>query len=195
MSYKLKNTALDHTKRFLHRTASKMQMEPVIGGRRLRIRSSMIISDEIFEHNKANLALWRGWGVVDWEQVGGEKSVEKPSVTKTGPLPVLTPEGESVFDVVLVEVGESPILVVKVLRERTSLDIKEASDLLAMVPVAVLTGANDAAATDLAAALTEAGAKVDKVKLPTVPKESPHAETTPEKTKPQPKSPFKGKKQ
>jgi len=79
MSYKLKNTALDHDKRFLHRKASKMQMEPVIGGRRLRIRQSMVISDELFEHNRANLELWNKWGVVSWEKVGGEGGRRVPT--------------------------------------------------------------------------------------------------------------------
>lgn len=79
MSYKLKNTALDHDKRFLHRRASKMQMEPVIGGRRLRIRQSMVISDELFEHNRANLELWQRWGVVSWEKVGGEAGRKVPT--------------------------------------------------------------------------------------------------------------------
>lgn len=79
MSYKLKNTALDHDKRFLHRTASKMQMEPVIGGRRLRIRQSMVISDELFAHNLATLILWRGWGIVTWEKVGGEAGRKVPT--------------------------------------------------------------------------------------------------------------------
>lgn len=98
MSYKITNTALDHTKRFLHRTASKMQMEPVLAGRRLRIRSSMVISDELFEHNKPNLELYRSWGVLDWKKDGEEKAtvVEPtvPSESKKDPslIPPMQPE-------------------------------------------------------------------------------------------------------
>ncbi len=145
MSYKLINTALDHTKRFLHRTASKMQMEPVIGGRRLRIRSTMIISDEIFEHNKANLALWRGWGVVDWEQVGGEKSKAE------------TPKKKSHAS----KSGDEP----KTLDEEMNRMFKS----------------------------EDTGLKIEPQNAPA--EESPPAETTSSETKPQPKSPFKGKKQ
>lgn len=195
MSYKLKNTALDPSKRFLHRTAHKMQMEPVIGGRRLRIRTSMTISDELFEHNKPNLELWRKWGVVDWEQEGGEKKPETPVIEPPTDTPTDAPKGTpKAVDVMLVEVGDNAIGVVKVLREKTSMELKEASDLLAMVPVVVLSGASEAAAKELDSALSEAGAKVELVWVPYVDKEPPPAETAPSKeTKPQPKSPFKGK--
>lgn len=195
MSYRIKNTALDHTKRFLHRRAHKMQMEPVLAGRRLRLRTSMVISDELFEHNKANLELYKRWGVVEWEQLGGDG---KPAMKDpSGELPVLAPEdktpvpAQKAVEVVLVDVGESPIAVLKVLREMTSMDLKEANDLLGMVPVVVSRAASELAAVELEKALLGAGAKTE-IKWVSA---SPPAETTPKETKPQPKSPFKGKKQ
>lgn len=260
MSYKLKNTALDHDKRFLHRKASKMQMEPVIGGRRLRIRQSMVISDELFEHNRANLELWNKWGVVSWEKAGGEgpsgrhiPSVEE--ITKAGYSPeaaekIIARETElaqresaqrerepdhtapslSEFGVRLMSVGDSPITVVKVLREQTSMSLREAGDLAAVVPVTVAEGLEIHAADKLVAALTEAGGAAEVTRrsdAPAMPGPTPSlvpeplvpenytpppesksgeertglfsepssAETTRVETKPQPKSPFKGKKQ
>jgi hypothetical protein len=85
MAYKIWNTALDHTKRFLHRRAAKMQMEPIVGGKRLRIRSSLVLDDAVFEHNKTNLELYKSWGVLDYEQVGGEKKVEKEPKKEKAP--------------------------------------------------------------------------------------------------------------
>lgn len=89
MSYKLKNTALDHAKRSLHRVAPRLQMEPVVAGRRLRLRASFVISDEVFEHNKANLELWKKWGVVDWEKIGEAKQPEAKVEENEAPPPVV----------------------------------------------------------------------------------------------------------
>lgn len=152
MSYRLKNTSLDHTKRFLHRRASKMQMEPVIGGRRLRIRSSMLISDELFEHNKANLELWRGWGVVDWERIGeGGAQVGDQVPSKDDPW--YTPDtAKNVIEKSPTEAGH----------------------------------AHPHAQAEMPAAPSDPFA---------MPQESTPAETTSKETRPQPKSPFKGKKQ
>jgi hypothetical protein len=155
MSYRIWNTALDHTKRFLHRKASKMQMEPVLAGRRLRLRSSMTISDELFDHNKANLELYKGWGVVDWERVGEEKKpvvdVEADTDAKKQPpsveIPALMPEDDP---------PPAPPTETPSYLEPPALDTPISFD-------------EDT-------------------------KASPPAETTSKETKPQPKSPFKGKK-
>lgn len=213
MSYRIKNTALDHNKRFLHRKAAKMQMEPVIAGGRLRLRSSMVISDELFAHNKANLELWKSWGVVEWEKVGEEKApvvdVENdkkpeetapPASTDTSP-PAPPPPG--LFSVLLTEVGENKIGVVKALRESSTLSLQQAGDAVSMAPSEVLSGVDEATASKLVTILTEAGAKAhleekktDEEKKSEPEKAPPHAETVPQQTRPQPKSsPFKGKKQ
>ena len=195
MSYKIRNTALDHDKRFLHRRAHKMQMEPVLAGRRLRLRSSMVISDENFDHNKANLELYKRWGVVTWEKVGGEgEQVESDETPATPEAPAAGDKPRMAVDLMLIDAGENHIAVVKILREQAGMDLKEASDLLAMVPVAVLKGATETQAKELDLALTGAGAKTDTVWVPSTDKTSPPAETASKSTKPQPKSPFKGKK-
>jgi hypothetical protein len=80
MSYKVWNTALDHSKAILRRRAPKLQMEPIIAGIRLRIRQSMVITDEQYVVNEPNLKLYKSWGVLDFSQIGGEVVViESPS--------------------------------------------------------------------------------------------------------------------
>lgn len=104
MSYKITNTALDLNKRFLLRKAPKLQMEPVLAGRRLRLRSSMVISDELFEHNKANLELYKGWGVVEWEKVGEAKAEAEPPK----PPIVTDPPADTVLEVPPAPPAETP---------------------------------------------------------------------------------------
>jgi large subunit ribosomal protein L7/L12 len=65
------------------------------------------------------------------------------------------------FDVVLAEAGGQKIQVIKVVRELTSLGLKEAKDLVDSAPKAILEGAAKAAAEDAKAKLEEAGATVE----------------------------------
>jgi len=64
------------------------------------------------------------------------------------------------FDVILESAGEKKIQVIKVVRELTSLGLKEAKDLVDGAPKAVLEKANKEAAEKAKAALEEAGAGV-----------------------------------
>jgi large subunit ribosomal protein L7/L12 len=70
-------------------------------------------------------------------------------------------EEKDEFDVVLVSAGEKKIQVIKVVRELTSLGLKEAKDLVDAAPKAVLEKANKADADKAKAALEEAGATVE----------------------------------
>ena len=65
------------------------------------------------------------------------------------------------FDVILAEAGGQKIQVIKVVRELTSLGLKEAKDLVDSAPKAILEGAAKAAAEDAKAKLEEAGATVE----------------------------------
>jgi large subunit ribosomal protein L7/L12 len=65
------------------------------------------------------------------------------------------------FDVVLAEAGGQKIQVIKVVRELTSLGLKEAKDLVDSAPKAILEGAAKAAAEDAKAKLEEAGATIE----------------------------------
>jgi len=62
---------------------------------------------------------------------------------------------------VLTEVGANKIQVIKVVRELTGLGLKEAKDLVDAAPKAVKEGITKAEGEKIAAALAEAGAKVE----------------------------------
>ncbi len=70
-------------------------------------------------------------------------------------------EEKDEFDVVLTDAGAQKIQVIKVVRELTSLGLKEAKDLVDGAPKPVLEKANKDAAEAAKAKLTEAGATVE----------------------------------
>ena len=65
------------------------------------------------------------------------------------------------FDVVLTSIGDKKINVIKVVREVTSLGLKEAKDLVDGAPKTVKEGVSKSEAEDLQKKFVEAGAKVD----------------------------------
>ncbi len=70
-------------------------------------------------------------------------------------------EEKDEFDVILTDAGAQKIQVIKVVRELTSLGLKEAKDLVDAAPKAVLEKANKDAAEAAKTKLTEAGATVE----------------------------------
>ena len=78
-----------------------------------------------------------------------------------GPAAAAEVEEKDEFDVVLTGAGEKKIQVIKVVRELTSLGLKEAKDLVDSAPKAVLEKANKGDADKAKAALEEAGATVE----------------------------------
>ena len=71
------------------------------------------------------------------------------------------PPVKDTFDVVLTEVGEKKIQVIKVVREITSLGLKEAKALVDEAPKAVKEGASKDEAGEIQKRLQEAGATVE----------------------------------
>ena len=69
-------------------------------------------------------------------------------------------EEKSEFDVELTEVGANKVKVIKVVREATSLGLKEAKDLVDGAPKMVKTGISKEEAEALKKSLEEVGAKV-----------------------------------
>jgi large subunit ribosomal protein L7/L12 len=65
------------------------------------------------------------------------------------------------FDVVLVAAGEKKIPVIKVVRELTSLGLKEAKDLVEAAPKAIREGVAKKEAEEIKKKLEDAGAKVE----------------------------------
>lgn len=87
MPYKIWNTMLDHTRRFEQRRAPKMQEAPVIAGRRLRIRTSMILTDFEFSTNRATIELCKKHGVLDWKQLDEQVPVNQETPSDAPPPP------------------------------------------------------------------------------------------------------------
>jgi large subunit ribosomal protein L7/L12 len=96
---------------------------------------------------------------------------EKFGVTAAAPVAVAAVGGAAAaapaeeekdeFDVILKEAGAQKIQVIKVVRELTSLGLKEAKDLVDGAPKPVLEKANKEAAEAAKAKLAEAGAVVE----------------------------------
>ncbi|MGW3953387.1 50S ribosomal protein L7/L12 [Streptomyces sp. NPDC004752] len=76
-------------------------------------------------------------------------------------VPVEAPEEKDEFDVVLTGAGDKKIQVIKVVRELTSLGLKEAKDLVDGAPKAVLEKVNKEAADKAKESLEGAGASVE----------------------------------
>jgi large subunit ribosomal protein L7/L12 len=75
--------------------------------------------------------------------------------------PAAAVEEKTEFDVVLIAAGADKIKVIKVVREVTSLGLKEAKDLVESAPKAVKEGAAKAEAEEIKKKLEDVGAKVE----------------------------------
>ncbi len=78
-----------------------------------------------------------------------------------GAAPAAAAEEQDEFDVILSDAGAQKIQVIKVVRELTSLGLKEAKDLVDAAPKAVLEKVAKDDAEKAKAKLVEAGASVD----------------------------------
>ncbi|MFI1096167.1 50S ribosomal protein L7/L12 [Streptomyces sp. NPDC020917] len=84
-----------------------------------------------------------------------------PAAGGAGAAAAEAPEEKDEFDVILTGAGEKKIQVIKVVRELTSLGLKEAKDLVDGAPKPVLEKANKEAADKAKEALEGAGASVE----------------------------------
>ncbi len=84
-----------------------------------------------------------------------------PGMAAAGGGAAAAVEEKTEFNVSLVEVGADKIKVIKVVREVTSLGLKEAKDLVEAAPATVKEGLAKAEAEAVAAKLKEAGATVE----------------------------------
>ena len=86
-------------------------------------------------------------------------------MASAGPAAAAAPaeeaEEQTSFDVVLAGVGEKKIQVIKVVRELTSLGLKEAKDLVESAPQPVKQGVNKEEAEQIKAKLEAEGASVE----------------------------------
>ena len=96
------------------------------------------------------------------EEVHGIKAAAGGGMMMAMPAAAAAPVVEKdTFDVVLVSVGDKKIPVIKVVREITSLGLKEAKDLVEAAPKAIREGVAKKDAEELKKKLEEVGAKVE----------------------------------
>jgi large subunit ribosomal protein L7/L12 len=89
-------------------------------------------------------------------------SAAAPVAVAAGAAPAAEAEAEKdEFDVILSGVGDKKIQVIKVVREVTSLGLKEAKDLVDNAPKAVKEGVSKEEAEQVKAKLEEQGATVE----------------------------------
>lgn len=95
---------------------------------------------------------------------------EKFGVTAAAPVAVAAApsagdaeaaEVKDSFDIIITEVGQSKIKVIKVVRAVTDLGLKEAKELVDSAPKAIKEGVTQAEADELKAKLEEAGATIE----------------------------------
>ena len=96
-----------------------------------------------------------------FEEKFGVTAAAPAAVAVAGVVAAPVEEEKDEFDVILKEAGSAKIQVIKVVRELTSLGLKEAKDLVDAAPKAILEKASKDDAEKARAALTEADAVVE----------------------------------
>jgi large subunit ribosomal protein L7/L12 len=122
-----------------------------------------ITREEVLEWVKSAPALELAELVKEMEEVFGV-SAAAPMAVAAAPAAggeAAVAEEKDSFDVVLTGAGEKKIQVIKVVRELTSLGLKEAKDLVDGAPKPVLEGVNKEKAEEAKGKLEEAGAAVE----------------------------------
>ncbi|MCL4078527.1 50S ribosomal protein L7/L12 [Coriobacteriia bacterium Es71-Z0120] len=120
---------------------------------------------EVLEWVKSAPALELAELVKEMEEVFGVSAAAPVAVAAAAPAAgggeAAPAEEKDSFDVVLTSAGDKKIQVIKVVRELTSLGLKEAKDLVDGAPKPVLEGVNKEKAEEAKAKLEEAGAVIE----------------------------------
>src|SRR5207302_11137736 len=97
------------------------------------------------------------------EKLGVSAAAAAPVMMAGGPAAAAAPAAEekTEFNVILTAAGANKINVIKVVREVTSLGLKEAKDLVDGAPKAVKEGVSKDEAATIAKKFTDAGATVE----------------------------------
>ena len=123
-----------------------------------------ITREDVLEWVKSAPALELAELVKEMEDVFGVSAAAPVAVAAAAPAgggEAAAAEEKDSFDVVLTAAGDQKIGVIKVVRELTSLGLKEAKDVVDGAPKAVLEGVNKEAAEAAKTKLEEAGASVE----------------------------------
>ena len=123
---------------------------------------SALTNEEILEAIKVKPALELAELVKLMEETFGVSAAAPVAVAAAGggPTEAAAEEEQTAFDVVLENFGANKIAVIKVVRELTSLGLKEAKDVVEGAPKAVLEGVAKDKADEAKGKLEEAGATV-----------------------------------
>jgi large subunit ribosomal protein L7/L12 len=95
------------------------------------------------------------------ERYGVTAAAPVAAVAAAGPAAAPEAEEKTSFDVILSAAGDKKIQVIKVVREITSLGLKEAKELVDGAPKPVKTGVSKEEAAEIKAKLEEQGAVVE----------------------------------
>ncbi|MDP2182528.1 MAG: 50S ribosomal protein L7/L12 [Actinomycetota bacterium] len=120
-----------------------------------------ITREEVLEWVKNAPALELAELVKEMEDVFGVSAAAPVAVAAAVAGEAAPEEEQTQFDVVLTGAGDKKIQVIKVVRELTSLGLKEAKDLVDGAPKSVLEGVDKDKAAAAKAKLDEAGAAVE----------------------------------
>jgi len=122
-----------------------------------------ITREEVLEWVKNAPALELAELVKEMEDVFGVSAAAPVAMAAAAPAAgeAAVEEEKDSFDVVLVGAGDKKIQVIKVVRELTSLGLKEAKDLVDGAPKSVIEGANKEKAEEAKTKLEDAGAVVE----------------------------------
>jgi len=122
---------------------------------------SALTNEEILEAIKVKPALELSELVKMMEETFGVSAAAPVAVAASGgAAEAEAAEEQTSFDVVLDGYGDNKIAVIKVVRELTSLGLKEAKDVVEGAPKAVLEGVNKEKAEEAKGKLEDAGAAV-----------------------------------
>jgi large subunit ribosomal protein L7/L12 len=122
-----------------------------------------VTKEEVFEFIDNMTILDMSKFIKEFEERYGVTAAAPVAVAAMPGAGAAAPEVEekTSFDVVLTAAGEKKIQVIKVVRELTSLGLKEAKDLVDGAPKAVKTGVSKEEAESIKAKLEEQGATVE----------------------------------
>ena len=120
----------------------------------LKAFAEQLVNLTVKEVNELADILKEEYGI---EPAAAAVAVAGPGATGGGDAP----EEKSSFDVILTAAGQSKLAVVKLVKELTSLGLKEAKELVDSAPKAIKEGVSKDEADALEAQLKEAGAEVE----------------------------------
>jgi len=120
----------------------------------LKAFAEQLVNLTVKEVNELADILKEEYGI---EPAAAAVAVAAPGAAAAGDAP----EEQTSFDVILTAAGQSKLAVVKLVKELTSLGLKEAKELVDSAPKAIKEGVSKDEADALEAQLKEAGAEVE----------------------------------